>query len=56
MRHIITFDVETQYTADEVGGWGNIIDMRLAAAVTYDSASNNEHVSMQMHSPGIPFK
>jgi DEAD/DEAH box helicase domain-containing protein len=40
VRHIITFDVETQYTADEVGGWGNIIDMRLAAAVTYDSASN----------------
>ena len=40
MRHIITFDVETQYTADEVGGWDNIVDMRLAAAVTYDSASN----------------
>jgi DEAD/DEAH box helicase domain-containing protein len=40
MRHIITFDVETQRTADEVGGWNNIRDMRLAVAVTYDAADN----------------
>jgi DEAD/DEAH box helicase domain-containing protein len=40
MRHIITFDVETQYTANEVGGWSNIRDMRLAVAVTYDAADN----------------
>jgi DEAD/DEAH box helicase domain-containing protein len=40
VRHTITFDVETQYLADEVGGWDNIRDMRLAAAVTYDSATN----------------
>jgi len=40
MRHIITFDVETQHTADEVGGWSHIRDMRLAVAVTYDAADN----------------
>ncbi|MFN2157969.1 MAG: hypothetical protein ACK2UX_22275, partial [Anaerolineae bacterium] len=40
MRHIITFDVETQHTASEVGGWSNIRDMRLAVAVTYDAADN----------------
>jgi DEAD/DEAH box helicase domain-containing protein len=40
MRHIITLDVETQHTADEVGGWRNIRDMRLAVAVTYDAADN----------------
>jgi len=40
MRHIVTFDVETQHTADEVGGWGNIPDMHLAAAVTYDAGDN----------------
>ena len=40
MRHTITFDLETQYLADEVGGWENIRDMRLAAAVTYDSTTN----------------
>jgi DEAD/DEAH box helicase domain-containing protein len=40
MRHIITLDVETQHTADEVGGWSNIRDMRLAVAVTYDAADD----------------
>ena len=37
MHKTIVFDVETQHTADEVGGWGNIRDMRLAVAVTYDT-------------------
>jgi DEAD/DEAH box helicase domain-containing protein len=40
MRHIITFDVETQRTAAEVGGWSNIRDMGLAVAVTYDAADD----------------
>jgi DEAD/DEAH box helicase domain-containing protein len=40
MRHIITLDIETQHTADEVGGWRNIRAMRLAVAVTYDAADN----------------
>ncbi len=40
MRHIVAFDLETQYTADEVGGWHNIRDMRLAVAVTYDAAQD----------------
>jgi DEAD/DEAH box helicase domain-containing protein len=38
MGNIIVFDVETQHTADEVGGWRNIRDMRLAVGVTYDAA------------------
>jgi DEAD/DEAH box helicase domain-containing protein len=40
MRHIIAFDLETQYAADEVGGWHNIRDMRLAVAVTYDATDD----------------
>ena len=40
MRHIIAFDVETQHTADEVGGWSHIRDMRLSVAVTYNAATN----------------
>lgn len=40
MRNIIAFDLETQYSADEVGGWRNIRDMRLAVAVTYDAAQD----------------
>jgi DEAD/DEAH box helicase domain-containing protein len=38
MRNIIVFDLETQYAADEVGGWSNIPDMRLAVAVTYNAS------------------
>jgi DEAD/DEAH box helicase domain-containing protein len=40
MQKILAFDVETQFTADEVGGWSNIRDMRLAVAVTYDAAQD----------------
>jgi len=38
MRNIVVFDLETQYIAEEVGGWSNIRDMRLAVAVTYNAA------------------
>jgi DEAD/DEAH box helicase domain-containing protein len=38
MKNVIYFDLETQYLADEVGGWGNIPKMGLAAAVTYSTA------------------
>ena len=38
MRNIVVFDLETQRTADEVGGWRNIRDMHLAVAVTYNAA------------------
>jgi DEAD/DEAH box helicase domain-containing protein len=38
MRNIVVFDLETQYVAEEVGGWSNIRDMRLAVAVTYNAA------------------
>lgn len=39
MRDIVVLDLETQYIASEVGGWGNIRDMRLAVGVTYHVAS-----------------
>jgi DEAD/DEAH box helicase domain-containing protein len=35
IRNIVVFDLETQRTADEVGGWHNIRHMGLAVAVTY---------------------
>ena len=40
MCNIVVFDVETQHTADEVGGWGNIRGMKLAVAVTYHAAED----------------
>ena len=38
MKNIVYFDLETQKSADEVGGWGNIIRMGLSVAVTYSTA------------------
>ena len=35
----LIFDVETQRSAEEVGGWGNTHLMRLALAVVYDTGS-----------------
>ena len=37
-RNIIYFDVETQKTAQEVGGWSHIDQMKLAIAVTFNTA------------------
>jgi DEAD/DEAH box helicase domain-containing protein len=37
---LIVLDLETQYIADEVGGWGHIRDMLLAVGVTYHPAEN----------------
>ncbi len=37
-ERVLFFDVETQRSAAEVGGWGNISRMGLALAVVYDEA------------------
>lgn len=38
MKNIVYFDLETQKSADEVGGWGNISAMKMSAGVTYSAA------------------
>ncbi len=40
MKNIIYFDLETQKTAQEVGGWSHINRMKLAVAVTYSTKAN----------------
>ena len=37
-KNIVYFDLETQKSADEVGGWNNIRDMRTSVGVTYSTA------------------
>src|SRR6185312_16727787 len=37
-KQIVYFDLETQKSADEVGGWGNISKMGMSIGVTYNSA------------------
>lgn len=36
-KNILYFDLETQKSADEVGGWGNISKMRMSVGVTCSS-------------------
>lgn len=38
MRNIVYFDLETQKSADEVGGWDKVRDMRMSVGVTYSTA------------------
>jgi RNase H-like protein len=39
MKNILYFDLETQKSADEVGGWDKISRMGMSVGVTYSSAS-----------------
>lgn len=38
MKNIVYFDLETQKSAEDVGGWNNIRDMRMSVGVTYSTA------------------
>ncbi len=38
MKNIVYFDLETQKSAEEVGGWGKIRDMKMSLGVTYSTA------------------
>ena len=45
-HRILYFDLETQKSAEDVGGWGNIHDMKLAVGVVWDSCEQ-EYFSYQ---------
>lgn len=38
MKNIVYFDLETQKSADDVGGWDHIRDMKMSIGVTYSTA------------------
>ncbi|HXJ55784.1 MAG TPA: ribonuclease H-like domain-containing protein [Candidatus Dormibacteraeota bacterium] len=44
MKNIVYFDLETQKSADEVGGWDNVRDMRMSVGVTYSTARSDYRV------------
>ncbi|HZM01821.1 MAG TPA: ribonuclease H-like domain-containing protein [Candidatus Saccharimonadales bacterium] len=37
MKNVVYFDLETQRSADEVGGWDKIREMRMSVGVTYST-------------------
>ncbi|MGF1679282.1 MAG: ribonuclease H-like domain-containing protein [Candidatus Methylacidiphilales bacterium] len=43
-RNIVYFDLETQKSAPEVGGWKNIADMRMSIGVTFSSVRNGYQI------------
>ena len=44
MKNIVYFDLETQKSADEVGGWGNISQMLMSVGVTYSTARGDYRI------------
>ena len=47
MEHMLYFDLETKYSADEVGGWGNIEDMGMSVGIIWDDSDNQFHVYIE---------
>jgi DEAD/DEAH box helicase domain-containing protein len=44
MKNIVYFDLETQKSADEVGGWNNVRDMRMSVGVTYSTSRGDYRI------------
>jgi DEAD/DEAH box helicase domain-containing protein len=44
MKNIVYFDLETQKSADEVGGWDKISRMGMSVGVTYSTARGGYHI------------
>ena len=44
LKNIVYFDLETQKSAEEVGGWHNIRAMRMSIGVTYSTTRNEYKV------------
>jgi DEAD/DEAH box helicase domain-containing protein len=44
MKNVVYFDLETQKSADEVGGWDKVRDMRMSVGVTYSTARGGYRV------------
>ncbi len=49
MKNIVYFDLETQRSADEVGGWSKISDMRMSIGVTYSTARGEYEIYGEQH-------
>ena len=49
MRNILFFDLETQKSADEVGGWHKIRDMRMSVGVTFSTLHNEYRIYAEKH-------
>ena len=53
MSRTLFFDLETRYSAEEVGGWSNIMDMGMSVGVIWDSADEHFHVYLEHQVPEL---
>lgn len=44
MKNVVYFDLETQKSAEEVGGWDHISAMRMSVGVTYSTARGSYEI------------
>lgn len=49
MKNVVYFDLETQKSAEEVGGWDRIRDMKMSVGVTYSTARGTYHIYGERH-------
>ena len=49
MKNLVYFDLETQKSAQEVGGWNNIRDMRMSVGVTYSTERGGYRIYGEKH-------
>lgn len=47
MMNIVYFDLETRYSAAQVGGWGEAGKMGISVAVTFSTRDNEYHIYTQ---------
>ena len=53
MSRILYFDLETKYSADDVGGWNHIMDMGMSVGVIFDSQDEGFHVYLEHQVPAL---
>jgi DEAD/DEAH box helicase domain-containing protein len=53
MKNIVYFDLETQLTANDVGGWDRKGDMKVSLAVTYSSAQGEYEIFSEKRIPQL---
>jgi DEAD/DEAH box helicase domain-containing protein len=49
MRNVVYFDLETQKSAQDVGGWDNIRDLGISVGVTYSTARGGYKIYSEKH-------
>jgi DEAD/DEAH box helicase domain-containing protein len=53
MLRLLYFDLETKYSAEEVGGWANVMDMGMSVGVLWDSLDLKHHVYLEHQAPAL---